>query len=237
MSQKEQKGDEDLSNLLYKNLGTKLHACRKSQQITLQQLSSVLCKSIATISKYEKGEIAVDLETLIDWCRYLNVDISSLLPGTRKENDNTNRYRQHFIERLYLYSYLKHKNKIHLDVIEVDNTTMNATLYLDVPDASDIYHCSFVYSGKIIYSDVSVSFVFFNMAPPFDMATFSLPTLSENSQYKFGMLSSFSFYYQNIAIKALASETPITDSDSLLDKLRFSQDDIKKIKQFNFFVL
>ncbi len=42
--------------------------------------------SIATISKYEKGEIAVALETLIDWCRYLNVVISSLLPGTCKEN-------------------------------------------------------------------------------------------------------------------------------------------------------
>ncbi|MCI9181019.1 MAG: helix-turn-helix transcriptional regulator [Lachnospiraceae bacterium] len=226
-----------MSNLFYKNLGTKLHACRKSQQITLQQLSGELCKSIATISKYEKGEIAVDLETLIDWCRFLNVDISSLLPGTHKEEGNTSRYHQHFIEQLYLYSYLGHKNKIHLDVIKVDNTTTSATLYLDVPDASDIYHCSFVYSGKVIYSDVSISFVFFNMAPPFDMITFSMPALSEHSQYKIGMLSSITFYYQNIAIKVLVSETPMDNRNFLLEKLQFSPDDVKRIKQFNSFIV
>lgn len=106
-----------------------------------------------------------------------------------------------------------------------------------MPDASDIYHCSFVYSGKIIYSDVSISFVFFNMAPPFDMITFSMPALSEHSQYKIGMLSSITFYYQNIAIKVLVSETPMDNRNFLLEKLQFSPDDVKRIKQFNSFIV
>lgn len=54
---------------------------------------------------------------------------------------------------------------------------------------------------------------------------------------KLGMLSSITFYYQNIAIKVLASETPIADRNYILDKLQFSQDDIKRIKQFNFLFL
>lgn len=226
-----------MPNGFYKNLGAKLRAYRKTRQITLQQLSNALNKSVATISKYEKGEIAVDLEILIDWCRFLNIDIASLLPGTQRETSDLERYQKHYIDRLYLYSFMGHKNKIHFDAIENDNTTMKSTLYLDVHDADDIYSCGFVYSGRVIYSDISTSFVFFNTSPPFDMVTCSMPTLSESQDCRIGMLSSISFYYRNIAIKVLASKTPVSDQDFLMEKLLLTQDELKDFKQFNFFII
>ena len=226
-----------MSTTLYQTLGARLRACRKARQITLQQLSKALNKSVATISKYETGEIAVDLEVLIDWCRFLNIDIASLLPGTQREAADSERYQKHYIDRLYLYSFMGHKNKIHFDVIENDNISKKSNFYLGVQDACDIYTCDFVYSGNVVYSDLSTSFVFFNTSPPFDMMTFSMPTLSENQNYKIGMLSSISFSYRNIAIKVLACRTPVSDQDFLMEKLLLTPNEIKDFKQFNFFIV
>lgn len=52
-----------------------------------------------------------------------------------------------------------------------------------------------------------------------------------------GMLSSISFYYRNIAIKVLASKTPVSDQDFLMEKLLLTQDELKDFKQFNFFII
>lgn len=224
-----------MSEMIYQDLGAKLRSYRKIQQITLQKLSEVLNKSVATISKYEKGEIAVDLEVLIDWCRFLNVDVATLLPGTKKTGQDEQRYAGSFADRLYLYSYLGHKNKLHLDVIEIDNDSMRATLYVDVAEVSNISGSNFIYSGKVIYSDVSTGFVFFNTLPPFDMITFNMPTLSEEQAYRIGMMSSMTFTYQNIAIKMLASSTPVTDKEFLQNKLQLSKEELRSIKQMNLF--
>ncbi|MEY8367710.1 helix-turn-helix transcriptional regulator [Anaerovoracaceae bacterium 42-11] len=224
-----------MKNTLYENVGKRLRAHRKAQQITLKQLSAALGKSLATVSKYEKGEIAVDLEVLVDWCRYLNVDIGTLLPGTKETEVDASRYAGNFADRLYLYSYLGHKNKIHFDVIENDNETMQSTFYLNVADVNDLSTCSFIYSGKVIYSDISTSFVFFNTSPPFDMMTFNVPTLSEDQNHRIGMLSSITFSYRNIAIKVLVSRTPVTDKKFLMEKLLLSQEELKHIRAINFF--
>lgn len=75
------------------------------------------------------------------------------------------------------------------------------------------------------------------MVPPFDMITFSMPALSEDLQYKLGMLSSITFYYQNIAIKVLASETSIADRNFILDKLQFLRMTLKELNRFIFYFL
>lgn len=230
-----EKGEVSVSDKFYQNLGAKLRVYRKIQQITLKQLSEALSKSLATVSKYEKGEIVVDLEVLIDWCRYLNVDIATLLPSSKETETDKQRYAGNYIDRLYLYSYMGHKNKLHIDVIEIDNTKMRATLYLDVADVSNIYESSFIYFGEVIYSDISINFVFFNASPPFDMLTFSMPTLSEEQDYRIGMMSSMTFTYQNIAIKVLASCAPVTDKTFLIEKLQLSGEEFRNMKQLNFF--
>ena len=43
----------------YKSIGEKLGAVRKNKGITLAELADALGKSIATLSKYESGDIAI----------------------------------------------------------------------------------------------------------------------------------------------------------------------------------
>lgn len=71
------------SNNLYVDLGKKIRARRKVKHMTLNEMASALNKSVATISKYESGDIAIGVDVLIDICRVLNIDITTLLPEQR----------------------------------------------------------------------------------------------------------------------------------------------------------
>ena len=55
-----------MDHSFYETLGLKLRTYRKAKQLTLSDLAKVLNKSLATVGKYEKGEISIDLEVLRD---------------------------------------------------------------------------------------------------------------------------------------------------------------------------
>lgn len=227
------------SNSLYITLGAKIRAFRKARNITLAQMAKTLNKSISTISKYETGEIAIDIELLIDMCRYLDVDIRSLLPDTRTSGRNipAERYMNYFVERLYVYWFKGGENRIHISAIENDNSTFHSTFYFDVKDVKNIYESDYVYTGTLSYSDTSIDYVFRNAVPPYDMLTLSIPTVSKEQDYRMSLLTSITFYYQRVAIKCLTSQIPVTNMEFLAKKLQISQEKIKTLKSTNFFTI
>lgn len=227
-----------MDHSFYETLGLKLRTYRKAKQLTLSDLAKVLNRSLATVGKYEKGEISIDLEVLIDWCRYLEIDIATLLPGTiEKEGSHAARYENYFMDRLYLYWYKGGERKIHCHVIENDNVSMKSMFYFDVNDQNNFYDADFVYKGHVTYTDASTYFVYYNTAPPFDLLTFCMPFLTKDQYYKIGLISTITFFYQPNAIKTLASKVPITDKDYLISKLQLTPEEIKNMKQTNFFIV
>ena len=77
------------ANDFYVTLGKKLRAKRQAKHITLNEIAEKINKSVATVSKYEKGEIYISIDVLTEICKILNIDIASLLPNTCiKENHN-----------------------------------------------------------------------------------------------------------------------------------------------------
>ena len=59
-------------------VGGRIHFFRKLRGYTLQALAEAIGKSKATVSKYEKSEIAIDIEVLFDIARALGVSVSQL---------------------------------------------------------------------------------------------------------------------------------------------------------------
>lgn len=60
-------------------IGKRIRSFRKIRNMTLSELSAIVCKSKSTLSKYEKGEIAVDIETLYDLADALRTHVEQLL--------------------------------------------------------------------------------------------------------------------------------------------------------------
>ena len=60
-------------------IGKKIRIFRKMRNLTLDELALKIYKSKSTISKYEKGEIAIDIETLYDIADALMINVEQLL--------------------------------------------------------------------------------------------------------------------------------------------------------------
>ena len=60
------------------HIGNRILTFRKAQGMTLQQLAEKIHKSRASLSKYENGEITLDVETLFEISTALGVDMSRL---------------------------------------------------------------------------------------------------------------------------------------------------------------
>lgn len=223
----------------YEDLGGKLRAIRKSKHITLGDVAEVLNKSVSTIAKYETGEISIDLESFIMLCELYKVDSSNLLSYTefKSAEEQHNRYGSQMMERAYLYYYRAYDKWIHKCVLENDNTTFKSILYFGVKSEDDPYKCEYVYEGNVHYTDSHTYYVYYNIAKPFDMITLNLSALGHGSEYKTGLLSSITVYYQNMAGKVLVSSKPLKDEQFLKDHLVIQKETIKEIKRTNFFIV
>ena len=60
-------------------IGKRIRGYRKKRQMTIEQLAKAIAKSKATVSKYEKGEIAMDVETLYEVADALHVHVEQIL--------------------------------------------------------------------------------------------------------------------------------------------------------------
>ena len=58
--------------------GKKIRYFRTGKNMTLEELAAAVCKSKATLSKYEKGEIVIDIETLYEIADALEIHIDQL---------------------------------------------------------------------------------------------------------------------------------------------------------------
>ena len=65
--------------------GKRIRHFRKSRAMTLEELAALIHKSKATLSKYEKGEISLDLDTLYDLAAALRVQAEQFLPAGSAE--------------------------------------------------------------------------------------------------------------------------------------------------------
>ena len=59
-------------------VGRQIRACRKQNKMTLEEMSRIIGKSKSTISKYEKGEIPVDVETLYLIAKSLQIHVKEV---------------------------------------------------------------------------------------------------------------------------------------------------------------
>ena len=57
------------------HVGQRIKKYRKSRGYTIEQFSAMINKSKATLSKYENGSITIDIETLYDIAKALDVDL------------------------------------------------------------------------------------------------------------------------------------------------------------------
>ncbi|MBQ5782156.1 MAG: helix-turn-helix transcriptional regulator, partial [Oscillospiraceae bacterium] len=154
------------------HIGSRIRNFRRMKKLTLQQLADLIHKSRATVSKYETGEIALDIETLYDISNALDVELNRITDYKPVKNvappvtDYSGRNPFFQADRLYFYFYDGRYHRLKDGVIDVhrnmdENGCFDASLSIHSVSpsgrVSEVY-----YSGKVLYSDTLIRFSFEN---------------------------------------------------------------------------
>ena len=132
-------------------LGANIRFYRTKCKLTQGELALKVCKSLASISKYESGNCAIDSYTLHCIAAAVGVNVVQLLPTEQPASPTTpsGEYRHTIMKNNIFYLFYKayYSQEIHYSAVEIDWDTNRAVMYIDVRSTEDYRRCSMVHYG------------------------------------------------------------------------------------------
>ena len=223
-------------------IGFRIRTIRKKRKMTLDDLSDIIHKSQSTISKYEKGEISIDIETLYEIADAIQVHVEQLLycPPKRTVISSQNNSPAFFSGVSQFYSYLYDGRSNHIirclfDVLsETEDGQYKIMMYMNFKDYKNYQQCENTYWGYIEHYDALTCISLTNQDTPMEKASVQILASYLDSDTKWGLFNGFSSRpMMPIAIKMLLSKSRLKEDAELVQQLKVSKDDIRLLKLYN----
>lgn len=233
-------------------IGSKIRNYRKMKKMTIQQLADVIHKSRATVSKYETGEITLDVSTLWDIATALDVDFSQLTDYQSVQESNSTASDPSLYDgegpffranHLYFYYYdgrydrLKeaviyiHKNRVGPD--GTFETSMSIRTTTPAGRSSETQ-----YTGTVLYSDMLIRFSFSNRHNKLEQDLLYIFNPMELRSYTEGLLCGISNAdLMPCAFKCIVALAPCTDHQMLRQQLQISAKELRRWKKLNMLIV
>ena len=226
-------------------VGERIHFFRKLRGRTLQELADAIGKSKATVSKYEKSEIAIDVEVLFDIAQVLGVTVGQLTdyPSLPQNHRRARAGQGAFsnAETLYLYTYDGRLGQITEGVIRLlpTETADQAAFYMDVPPgAADYHECRSYYQGKAEYHTSLISFVFQNQFNEAERVLLYLYNPIDRESETPGMICGLTRQnLQPMAMRCIVSLHRMKADEGLKERLLLTRQEQQAVKKMNLFVV
>ncbi len=227
-------------------IGKRIRMFRKKRSLTLQQLSQLINKNLSTVSKYETGDISVDVETLYEIADALHVHIDQLiyLPAKQKIVTGLNPCPNFFKDTSQFYSYVfdGRSNRLVRCVFEIraesEETHNKISMYMNFSDYDNYEDCENTYQGYIKHYDAVTSMLLTNQDTPMEVVHIQILASFMDSVTKWGLFSGFSFRpMMPVASKMLFSKERLVEDAQLIKQLKISKEDIRILKLYNSFAI
>ena len=223
-------------------IGRKIRTYRKKSGMTIQELADRICKSKATVSKYEKGEISLDLDTLYDLSEALNVTAEQLLLTRPLHNADSDGYVPLFfrdITKFYGYFYDGREKQIVrclFMLLPMEDGHQRVRMYMNFTDYDKHQNCENTYEGYMEHYDAVTNMVLINDHMPMERASIQVLASSLHASRKWGLWNGLSTRpLMPIATKILLANRPVEENEELIAQLKISTEDIKLFRLYNMF--
>lgn len=230
-----------------KNIGKHIRNFRNMQGLTLMHLAEMIHKSRATLSKYENGEITIDIETLYEIASALNIDIHRLLDSADEQSippiTTDQKIRSPFYQanRLYFYFYDGRYKRLKDGIINIrknegrseHEATLSISSVTPTGRSSESY-----YTGKVVYSDMLIRFSFVNQYNTLEEDLLYIFNPFELRDFTEGLLCGISSAdLMPCAFRCIVSLTPKEMTEELNKRLMFSSKDLKRWQKLNMMIV
>ncbi len=221
-------------------VGENIRKIRKAKNITLVNMAQAINKGKSTVSKYETGEISIDVDTLWEISKFLSVPTSSLLAA--EHTNEPNAPLSNSFSKKFFYFFDGRVKKIICAVMEeyssLDEADDCVLMYFDVKDESNYKSCSSFYKGSVARCEFVDNYSMLNQNNSAERVWVCCLKNLRNADVRLGVLSGLSYKTMlPVSIKALISNHPLAKDKALEEMLFLSKEDIKLIKKNNMFTL
>lgn len=236
----------DNSALLAEHIGSRIKFFRLRQNLSQDQLAAKIFKSKSTLSKYESGQISLDVDTLFRIACALEVEMSQLTDypvptATREPPAGSNSFQ--LSEALYMYYYDGRSNKVTRTLLRFDHSQRSGNAipclcYMDVPSFDDYQNCRYFYTGSALLYEM-VSYIVLNN--PFNQTeriSISILNPFQPTQNIRGIMLALSFNpITPCAVKCLMSPRELPAAMLRREALSLSKEELKDVKRLNMLLL
>lgn len=224
-------------------VGKRIKGFRKMRNLTLSELGNIINKSESTVSKYESGNIIIDLETLYDISDALRIPIDQLiyLPNVKKEK--TEEYIPTFfkdVDILYSYYYDGRSDELIKCVLEISNYSKNnkkkVYFYMNFKDYDMYQDCENKYQGYIEHFHALTNIELANLDTGMEKSNIKMLATFLDTDLRWGLYNGFSFRpMMPVSLKMLFSKNKIEETAEFINSLKISKDDTKNLRHYNMF--
>lgn len=213
------------------SLGEKVKKYRKARNMSMEELGNAIGKSKATINRYEKGEILMDILTTIEICNVLNMELNDIceIVVHNIEQDT----KQNPFESNLLYLYYISKNGIIISSIEIEEKKYANYVLMKNGLAKNKYKQE--YTG-ILESSYNTAFICLTNAitnPGLDKFQIEIDLHSKIDDMYFGIFLGVSDNtHRPTARKCVLTKELINSKEklsNLFDNLKISEEEAKDI--------
>lgn len=225
-----------------REIGLRIRNFRKSRHMTLDQLSNLVCKNKSTLSKYETGEIVLDIETIYEIARALGIHVEQLLYCTPdRVSIQPSGPRPAFfsgLSQFYSYYYDGRINRIIPCVFDVllqsEDSRYKIMMYANFQDYASYQNCETTYWGYMEHYDAITNVILTNQDSPMEKAHGQILATYMNSDTKWGLFTGLSARpMMPVALKMLFSKKRLSEDEALLQMLKITKEDIRLMKLYN----
>lgn len=225
-----------------REIGQRIRTFRKSRHMTLDQLAAIVCKNKSTLSKYETGEIVLDIETIYEISRALGIHVEQLLYCTpdRVAIRDEGRRPAFFsgLSQFHGYYYDGRFNRIVSCVFDVlsisEDHRYKIMMYLNFADYSTYQNCENAYWGYMEHYDALTNITMTNQDSPMERANCCILAAYTNTDTMWGLFSGITARpMMPVAVKMLFSKKRLPEDEALAAMLKITRDDIRSMKLYN----
>ena len=228
-------------------IGAQIRYLRKIHHMSMEDLAKSICKTRSTISKYENGQIAIDVTTLYDIANALKVNVFDLMCRNEVETDHSLEYTDipaffRNVTQLHMYFFDGRVDRPQYTVIDIfpkDNSAMaDVLMYMNVNNPAHYKVCESTFHGELSHYGTISNMLLQNDDMPMDLYQITIPSPYMDADYKWVLTYGISCRpLMPSAAKRLLSKQPLDINRELIHELKISKEDIRLMKHYNMFVM
>lgn len=247
-------------------IGNNIKYYRTQKNLSIQELADAVCKSRATMYKYENGQIVMDINTLYDLAEVLEVPVDHLLyqPPMEENAGELKAVPAFFtgLNRLFTYYYDGRRKTICESLIDLvaptrreepavlpglegqqktvapGETNFDIRMYMDILDEENVQICGHTYTGRMTHYGALTNMVFQNYNVRLEQYIISVPSPYIDGEQKWALaFGIFSHPLMPTSAKLLLSKSRLKKTKDLAQQLTISKEDIRLLKLYNLFVV